>query len=222
MKNLLFAILMSLGASLSSNAQAAESGIEVITGVTQFHRAANGQWYQKGFPYETNMVSPSVSVAWKFYEKESWSYHIGSSYLGKVTSQALAVKDMDYDLKAHACYVGAKCTLVQYNGSGTVGGLTLVARNSYENWLVEYGVILERGTWQMDMPDWTDDNEPRFHHHVEHKVKPELFPTLGVGYKFNNTTLVKCSAIPAMLHGGNFPAVYNGVSLSCGLGFILK
>lgn len=209
-------LLLASIAALSINANAE---VTAYVGVTNFHRAADGQWIQEGFANTIKIWSLAASIDYVFASTEKWSYKVGAAYLGKVTSIAQAVRDPDYNLKTKKCYTGAKCTMVTYNGSGTVGGITLSAARNYGQWFVEPGLIIERGTWQVDMPDWTDDNEPRFHHHVEHKLKGQLFPTLAIGYRPSEHTVIKLYAVPTVLHGGGFPALYNGVSLNLTAGY---
>lgn len=214
MKYLLVVLLALL--SLSANAQ-----VTVFVGETKFHQAHDGIWIQEGLPHTKKITSPSLEINYMFKKDRNWEYSVGAIYVGKVTSAALAVRDDEYDLQSKTCKPLFGCELVHYNGSGTVGGLTISARRKYNIWFIEPGFILERATWQVDMPDWTDGKEPRFHLYVNHKVRPMLFPTLAVGYKRDNIT-VKLSAIPTAALGDEWQALYRGVSLNLSVGYTFK
>lgn len=199
----------------------ASAEVTVYLGETKFHQAHDGIWIQEGFPHTKKITSPSFEAEYMFKKDRNWEYSVGAMYIGKVTSAALAVRDDEYNLKTKKCEPLFGCQMVHYNGSGTVGGLTLNARRKYGDWFVEPGFILERATWQVDMPDWTDGKEARFHLYVNHKIKPMLFPTLAVGYKHNNVT-VKLAAIPTAALGDEWQALYRGISLNLSVGYTFK
>lgn len=191
----------------------------LAVGVTSFHIAKDGIWYQEGFPHKITRNSPSAEFNVSTRPSGgNWEYSAGILYLGKVTSSAEAIRDEEYNIKTKKCdsIPISHCATVTYNGSGTVSGLTFAARRYYGSWFAEYGLILERSTWQVDMPNFTqyiNGVEPRYHYHVEHKTKIQVLPTLAVGYKFKDSPLsLRVGVYPTAGHGDTFQPIYRGVS----------
>ena len=100
----------------------AHAEVDVSIGATKFYQAHDGIWIQEAFPHEKSLVSPSAAVAIVFRKNEPWSYRLGAVYVGKVTSSAKAVTDVEYINSEKKCVPQPPkfCALTTYNGSGTV------------------------------------------------------------------------------------------------------
>ena len=191
----------------------------IEVGITQFHAAHDGIWIQEGFQHSEKLTSPSLAIGIDIHGNKEWTYNFGAIYVGKVTTNTKAVADAEYNMQTKKCDRKAitECYQTTYNGSGTVSGLTASARRSFGNWSIEPGIILERSTWQVDIPDMQDfrgGDNPCWHYHVEHKVKPIILPTLAIGYKISQSISARLSFIPTIAHGDEYQARYRGVSIN--------
>ena len=185
----------------------------LYVGVTNFYTAPNGIWYQEAFPHKIKSVSPSLFVE-IVKDKGDLTYGFNYMYVGTATSRALAVgKDSNYNLATNQC--NGKCLpLVQFNGVGSVNSIGVFVRRNFQPYYIDFGINLMRPTWKMDMPDWTDGDQERYHLHVEHNPKLQVMPSLSFGYRN-----IKLSFIPTVAHGDEWPAIYRGVSTNISVGY---
>ena len=211
-------IVLFISMLVAFNATAADGEVTVYTGVTHFHTAGDGRWYQEAFPNTLNVISPSFTLEYATKKRNGRQYVFNYMYVGKVSSTALAVgNDDNYDRHAHKCL--AQCDiLAQFNGHGNVQALSGLSRHYYGDWFAEAGLSISRPTWEVDIPDWTDGKATRFHLHVSHKPKLLLLPVVAVGFKKNNIT-VKLSIVPTSAHGDDVPALYNLISPNLSVGY---
>ncbi len=196
------ALMLAVGLAMSAHAETV-----VSVGVTQFHAAPNGIWYQEAFDHKLNMTSPSFQIEYK-----NGPYSIGYLHAGRVSSYAKATaSDANYDLQTNTC-VGKCWPMSTWYGKGDVQGISLMYTKQYGNVFIEGGVLISRPTWTMTIPDWRgcETCEPRYLQ-VVHNPKLIPLPMFGIGYKFGDYK-IKYKLIPTNATGDDWPAVYRGLS----------
>lgn len=189
------------------------AAIEIEVGQTSFMPQQDGVWYQNQFPHDLDLSSPSFSIGFtdKFNPWLRW--HTGYSYLGKVTTYALAVPSDDLYFQ-HGANADEYIPVAHWYGEGYVQQLyfTLAPEAKISNFILAFegGFTLYRPSWEIYIPDLRYCNEcPYETWHQKHDPQLQLGRTFGVSIKYKKTSLVfRLTSVAA--EGDQWPAIYDG------------
>lgn len=172
-------------------------GVTLLLGGSQFTAQDDGVWYQKAFPYELKMTSPSVGLRYDTKRYGAWGYSAGYQYLGYVSSYAIATGidgrvpgDRGYNPETQKC--NGECGyLSHWYGKGDVQGLYSSAVRWFGNWAIEAGLYLYRPTWNMTIPDWVGEDRNATPKEVKTSLdnRWQLGPMLGLRYQIDKWSL---------------------------------
>ena len=126
----------------------------------------SGVWYQKAYPYVTDLCSPTFEVGYRICK---WTF--GYAHLLRTSSDAIAT----------TCDVGCADTS-RFVTSGKVDGLYARYEWRHANWIAEAGVLVFRPqhTVRAEFLDATFVNEPEV----------RVTPSVGIGYDFSPFSLM--------------------------------
>lgn len=175
--------------------------VKADLGVTQFTQAANGFWYQDGFPHTLRLTSPSASL--KLYSDRSadgWQLGIGIDYIGRATSDAMILDaDANYNANTPTHCNGPCGPLSHMQGQGTIPALFSVARKTWTNWFVEGGLYVTRPHWETTNFDWyggPNNAVGPIYSHLNHEVRNTYDLGAAIGYRFDDTWSAVLKAVP--------------------------
>lgn len=199
----------------------ANAGEVVVAGGVTFHNSQpDGTWYQGAFDHTLKTDVPAVSVKWFTDSRDGWQYGVGYTFLGKVTSTAIATaSDANYNTTTNSCN-GACWPLSHWYGTGYVHGLTLTAKKTFSNHLfLEGGLFVNQPKWSVHIPDWIacETCVPQ-DVTATHNAKVQYTPTVSAGYDFGKW-FMQVSIHQTAALGDEFPAIYKGYSGSAFVGF---
>lgn len=214
---------MTLGCAAASQAHA-QSWFQFEAGIGEsfFSTRGNGVWYQEGFPYSLKLNFPAIEagITGDLYQRDYWgiSYHLDYVWLGRVSSDAWATSDENYDQTRHTCI--RACTgsnrLARFVGTGTAQGvyLTIEPHLDYKGWRlgVEAGPFLNISRWTETVYDWnahTVDGGPNVFQ-VHNNAAPQLSWVLGTSIAYKSFTLTYQYFMTNGRSSETFPAIWHG------------
>jgi hypothetical protein len=118
---------------------ASDLSIEIGAGATLFQpTTADGTWWQAPFKHSFSTKDLALRGGLTYTLSDEWSLNGSYTRLGKVTADAFAVGDQDYDAKNHRCL--AHCLYpVHFAVRDVMQGPEFTVRRSFPGWdLVPY------------------------------------------------------------------------------------
>lgn len=176
-------IKLLLALLLFTGSLARAQGLTLLAGPCQSTPQSNGVWYQKGFPYELNMATPCLGLRYDSARFGPWSYSLGYLNFGRISSSAEATaSDDNYNTATQACN-GECWPMSHWFGNGGTQGLYASVVRHYGSWAIEAGLMLQRPTWEMRIPDWIQCQTcAPIDLTVTHNPRLQLNPVLGLRY----------------------------------------
>jgi hypothetical protein len=196
-----------------------------LTGISKFTPHGDGVWYQKAFPYELRMSSPSMGLRYDTTGPLGLKYGAGFMRLGSVKTSAEAVAldgvapdDGGYNPATKACN-GTCWPTSHWYGSGQVQGVFGAVGKSFGPWTIETGLYLYRPTWTMDIPDmvWCRQCE-RVALRVGDAGKWNIGPMVGLRYRIDKWSL-NLSAWHTTTRGTDYPSIYHNMTTNLSVGY---